>query len=70
MEKVREWIRTVIHGKLIVEGKDGTFVRCPLWLAAIAVLSGRNAFRFAVLTALLIVAFGMHVRVENARGRA
>lgn len=70
MEKVKEILRTAVYGKLVVEGKNGTFVRCPLWLAAIAVLSGRNAIRFAVLTVLLIIAFGMRARVETAEGRA
>ena len=65
MEKVREFIRTVLRGRLIVEGGDGTFVRCPLWLVAIAVLSGFRALRFALLTVVLIAALGMRVRVER-----
>ncbi|MCR4706903.1 MAG: hypothetical protein K5746_03040 [Clostridiales bacterium] len=67
MDKVKEIFRTVVYGRLVVEGKDGTFVRCPLWLAVVAALAGRRALRFAVLTAILIVAFGMQVRVETGR---
>lgn len=65
MDKLKEILRTIVYGQLIVEGKEGTFVRCPLWLVVIAALAGHRALRFAVLTAVLIVAFGMQVRVEG-----
>ncbi len=64
MEKIKLALRMLTRGQLAVEGRGRTFVRCPLWLAVLAAVWGRGAFRFAILTALLIVAFGMRVRVE------
>jgi hypothetical protein len=65
MEKVKELLGLLARGRLVVTGKGNTFVKAPLWLAVIAALFGRHALRFAVLTAVGIVAFGMQVRVER-----
>ena len=67
MERLKEILRMAAYGHLIVEGKDGTFARCPLWLAILFAIVGRRALRFAVLTALMIAAFGMRVRLEDGR---
>ena len=65
MDKVKKALRIIVHGKLVVEGKGRTYVRVPIWLAVIALLSGRRAIRFGLLTALIVVAFGMEARVEE-----
>ena len=65
MEQVKEFFRLIPKGKLVVEGKGRTFARVPLWLVIVAALAGRRAIRFAVLTAVLVVAFGMEARLER-----
>lgn len=46
-----------------MEGTGRTFVKAPMWLAVLAALA---SVRLAVLTVLLIVLFGMRVRVAKA----
>lgn len=65
MDKIRKVLQIIVHGKLVVEGKGRTYVRVPLWLVVIALLSGRRAIRFGLLTALIVVALGMEARVEE-----
>ena len=60
MDKVKEYLSILFGGRLIVEGSGRTFVKAPMWLAALAAVS---SVRLAVITALLVVAFGMKVRV-------
>ena len=63
MDKVKEVIGILLGGRLVVEGNGRTFAKVPAWLAAAATLL---SVRLAVLTALLIVAFGMKVSVTKA----
>ena len=63
MDKVKEYLSILIGGRLMIEGEGRTFVKAPVWLAALAALS---SVRLAVVTALLVVAFGMKVRVAKA----
>ena len=63
MDKVKEVIGILLGGRLVVEGNGRTFAKVPVWLAAAATLL---SVRLAVLTALLIVAFGMKVSVTKA----
>lgn len=63
MSKVKEILSIVFGGRMIVEGTGRTFVKVPVWLTALAALS---SVRLAVITVLMIVAFGMKVRVAKA----
>lgn len=63
MSKVKEYLGILFGGRLIVEGGGRTFAKAPVWLAA---LVGISSVRLAVITALLVVAFGMKVRVTKA----
>lgn len=60
MDKVKEYLSILFGGRLIVEGTGRTFVKAPVWLAVLVAIS---SVRLAVITALLVVAFGMKVRV-------
>ena len=63
MDKVKEVTGILLGGRLVVEGNGRTFAKVPAWLAAAATLL---SVRLAVVTALLIVAFGMKVSVTKA----
>ena len=60
MSKVKEYLSILFGGRLIVEGSGRTFAKAPVWLCALA---GLSSVRLAVITALLVVAMGMKVRV-------
>ena len=63
MDKMKEIFGILLGGRLVVEGNGRTFAKVPAWLAAAATLL---SVRLAVVTALLIVAFGMKVSVTKA----
>ncbi|MBE5798698.1 MAG: hypothetical protein E7321_01950 [Clostridiales bacterium] len=63
MDKVKEYLGILFGGRLIVEGSGRTFAKAPVWLAALAAI---YSVRLALVTALLVVAFGMKVRVAKA----
>ena len=63
MDKVKEYLGILFGGRLIVEGTGRTFAKAPVWLAVLAAIS---SVRLAVITVLLVVAFGMKVRVAKA----
>lgn len=63
MSKVKEYLGILFGGRLIIEGSGRTFAKAPVWLAA---LVGISSVRLAVITALLVVAFGMKVCVTKA----
>ena len=63
MDKIKEYLGILFGGRLIVEGSGRTFAKAPVWLAALAAVS---SVRLAVITVLLVVAFGMKVRVAKA----
>ena len=63
MSKVKEYLGILFGGRLIVAGSGRTLAKAPVWLAA---LVGISSVRLAVITALLVVAFGMKVRVTKA----
>ena len=60
MDKIKEYLSILFGGRLIIEGTGRTFVKAPVWLAVLGAIS---SVRLAVITALLVVAFGMKVRV-------
>ena len=62
-DKIKEIISLIFGSRLVVEGTGRTFVKVPMWLAVLAALA---SVRLAVLTVLLIVLFGMRVRVAKA----
>ncbi len=63
MDKVKDILAVVFGGRLIVDGKDRTFVKVPMWLAVLAALVSPQLL---IVTALLIVAFGMQVKAAKA----
>ncbi len=63
MDRVKEILSIVFGGRLIIEGSGRTFVKAPVWLAALLALS---SIKLALLTVLLVVAFGMRARVVKA----
>lgn len=63
MDRVKEYLSIFFGGRLTVEGSGRTFAKAPVWLCALAAVS---SVRLAVITALLVVAFGMKVRVTKA----
>lgn len=62
MDKIKDIIAIVLGGRLIVDGKGRTFAKLPLWLA---VLGALLSLQLLIVTALLIVAFGMQVRIDR-----
>ena len=62
MDNVKAFLNIVWGGRLAVSGSGRTFAKVPVWLAAIAALA---SVHLALVTALLIVAFGMKVHVEK-----
>ena len=62
-DKIKEIVSLIFGSKLVVEGTGRTFVKVPMWLAALVCVA---SIRLAVLTALLVVLFGMRVRVVKA----
>ena len=60
MDKIKEYLSILFGGRLILEGTGRTVAKAPVWLAALGAIS---SIRLAVITALLVVAFGMKVRV-------
>lgn len=63
MDRIKEILSILFGGRLIVEGTGRTFVKVPVWLTALAAIS---SVRLAIITVLVIVAFGMKVRVAKA----
>ncbi|MBR3796359.1 MAG: hypothetical protein IKK34_10120 [Clostridia bacterium] len=63
MSRIKEIFGILFGGRLIVEGTGRTFVKAPVWLAVLAALS---SVRLAVITVLLVVAFGMKARIVKA----
>ena len=63
MDKIKDILAVVFGGRLIVDGKDRTFAKVPVWLAVLGALTSPQLL---IVTALLIVAFGMQVKVAKA----
>lgn len=63
MDTIKDIIAVVLGGRLVVDGKDRTFAKAPVWLAVLAALLSPQ---LAIVTALLIVAFGMKVQIAKA----
>lgn len=63
MDRIKEILGIVVGSRLSVTGTGRTFVRVPMWLAVVAALTSPH---LAIITALLIVAFGMRVSIQKA----
>ena len=63
MDKIKVIITLIFGSFLLVEGKDRTFAKLPMWLA---VLVGLTSLPLLFVTALLVVAFGMTVKTVKA----
>ena len=63
MERAKELLNLLLGSRLVVEGKGRTFAKAPLWLTVLAALA---SLHLAVLTVVLVVAFGMMVRLDKA----
>ena len=61
--KIKELVSLIVGSRLSVEGTGRTFAQAPMWLAVIAAITSPH---LAVVTALLIVAFGMRVSIQKA----
>ena len=63
LSKVKELISLVVGSRLSVTGTGRTFAEAPMWLAVLAAISSPH---LAIITALLIIAFGMRVSIQKA----
>ena len=59
-ERIKEIVAIIFGGRLVVEGTGRTCVKVPVWLAALAAIA---SVKLAVITVLLVVAFGMKARI-------
>ena len=60
MSRIKEILGILFGGRIVVEGPGRTFAKAPVWLAVLAALS---SIRLAVITVLLVVAFGMKASI-------
>ena len=63
MDKIKEIFALIFGSSLLIEGKDRTFAKLPMWLAVVA---GLSSLALLFVTALLVVAFGMTVKTVKA----
>ena len=63
MERIKELLSLIVGSRFEVSGTGRTYVNLPTWLVVLAALS---SLHLAVLTVLLMVAFGMRVRLVKA----
>lgn len=62
-DRIKELLSMIVGTRLMVSGQGRTFAELPMWLAVIAALTSPHLL---VVTALLVVAFGMRVSVLKA----
>ena len=63
LSKVKELVSLVVGSRLSVTGTGRTFAEAPMWLAVLAALTSPH---LAVITVLLVIAFGMRVSIQKA----
>ena len=63
MDRIRELLSLIAGSRLEVSGTGRTYVNLPMWLVVLAALS---SLHLAVITVLLMVAFGMRARLVKA----
>jgi len=62
-QRLKELVSLVFGSRFEVSGTGRTYVNLPMWLV---VLAGLASLHLVVITALLMVAFGMRVRIVKA----
>ena len=60
MDKIKELFGIIFGSSLVVDGSGRTYAKVPMWVIVLAALA---SVRLAIITAILVVAFGMRVRV-------
>ena len=63
MERIKELLSLMVGSRFEVSGTGRTYVNLPTWLVMLAALS---SLHLAVITVLLMVAFGMRARLVKA----
>ena len=63
ISKIKELIGLVVGSRLEGSGTGRTFAQAPMWLAVIAAITSPH---LAMITALLVIAFGMRVSIQKA----
>ena len=63
MDRVKEILSIVFGGRLVIDGSGRTFAKAPVWLCVLLAL---GSMKLAVITVLLVVAFGMRARLVRA----
>jgi len=61
--KLKELFALAVGTRLQVQGAGRTFAEAPMWLVVLAALSSPH---LAVITALLVIAFGMRASIVKA----
>ncbi len=61
--QLKDMLKTIFCSELQIEGTGRTFAHIPLW---VAVAAGVASIKLAILTAVIVVALGMQVRVQKA----
>lgn len=61
--KIKELLALIVGTRLQVQGTGRTFAEAPMWLVVLAAVSSPH---LAVITALLVVAFGMRASITKA----
>ena len=62
MDRVKELFGIVFGSSLVVDGKGRTYAKAPVWLLVVAALI---SLRLALVTAVLVVAFGMRASIVS-----
>ena len=60
MDKIKELFGIIFGSSLVIEGSDRTYAKAPVWVVVLAALV---SLRPVIITAVLVVAFGMRVRI-------
>lgn len=63
MDRIKEYLGIFLAGRLRIDGSGRTFAKLPVWLAAVLAVT---SLPLALVTVLLMVAFGMRVRLVKA----
>ena len=60
MNRIKELLGIVFGSSLVVDGKGRTYAKAPVWLLVVAALV---SLRLALVTAVLVVAFGLKASI-------
>lgn len=60
MDRIKELFGIVFGGSCVIDGKGRTYAKVPVWLLVAAALV---SLRLALVTAVLVVAFGMKASI-------